>query len=824
MDSFSMTESERKEYQSVVLAALLHDIGKFMQRANKHLCNQTGAIRRLCHLTECDGKKKGADYRHSCHSYWFIKDNEDVFGDKLVDTIGRLVLRHHEKTKDPLEVIVRMADHFSAGCDRTVKQVTVSHYFKRQPLRSIFDKITVSRQTANGKEKENFYRVAALSPEVAVPSELTETLPKEDYITLWEKQWDRLYADFASDIQKLHGLDFERFVPAINTILEQYTWAVPSSTWKDEPDISLYDHLVTSAALATAMYFYYREACGPDADAWNVQRIDRWDENCFLFVAGDLSGIQEYLFDLRQGKYSAKILRARSFELQMLAETTIRCILDRVGLPPICRIMNAAGRFVLVLPNTKRAREAALEVRKEIDGFCRDRYLGQLTINISGGFAASGEFLRQETALDTFFPKIANDVERAKQTRFQSILNREDAFFIQNGYNEFTSNQDLCPVCGKRPVAANATKEEDGELCQICGQLIRAGRDLTRAKYILNVPAGTGDCLRLFGDTGLRLSQTESDRYKLASTLNDYRPGFPLVYGGVHVPAVNEEQEVNGRMYVRSRVRTFEELATQAEGADLVAMLKADVDDLGSIFSVGMGKNVSLSRFATLSRMVNYFFAVYVHKMVESDERFRDSIYTVFSGGDDLCVVGPWDRVISFANVIHDSFFGFVGQGDNITISAGIGVSEANLSSHFMFAEADELLRHSKSDLSGKSRVTLFGTTVPWPMFVALLKVGDQLRDYLEPVDHGDNRREVGKGIFHRLLQYGEKAKNLERKEGPVRPRDALWLSHFYYDVVRNVGSKSDEFKALCLEHIKQIRLPVSYVLYKNRKGGNSDE
>ncbi len=309
--------------EAVVLAALMHDIGKFMQRANKYLCNQGSQTNNRCNLTECDGKKKGADYRHSCHSYWFIENNKDVFKDELAKEIARLVLRHHDKTKDLLEAIVRMSDHFSAGCDRTIKQVSVSHYFKRQPMRSIFDKITVSRQSTNRKEKENFHQIAVLSPDNSIPSELKERISKEEYLRSWEKQWDNLYSGFLADFQKLQNLPFKRFIAALNTVLEQYTWCVPSSTWKDEPDISLFDHLATSAALAAAMYFYYLNKYGTNLGDWDIRRIDSWDEDCFLFVAGDLSGIQDYLFDLRQGKYSAKVLRARSFELQMLAETAI---------------------------------------------------------------------------------------------------------------------------------------------------------------------------------------------------------------------------------------------------------------------------------------------------------------------------------------------------------------------------------------------------------------------------------------------------------------------------------------------------------------------
>ncbi len=486
--------------------------------------------------------------------------------------------------------------------------------------------------------------------------------------------------------------------------------------------------------------------------------------------------------------------------------------------------MNAAGRFILVLPNIEKAKTAINKAREEIEVFCRDRYLGQLTINISQGFAASGRFLRQETALESFFPRVANDIEKAKQTRFQSILRSNNSFFIQNNYDDFKNSQDLCPVCGKRPSIITANEEEDENVCKICKQLIITGKSLTKAKYVTDIQKEDKACLRLFGETNISLSEGKTDDYKWTSTLNEYHPGFSLLFGGVHVPTIEESISADGKEFSRKRILSFEELAEQAQGDNRIAMLKADVDDLGSIFSVGLSKKVSLSRFASLSRMINYFFTRYVFNLIESDIRFRNSIYTVFSGGDDLCMVGPWDKIIVFSKELNRHFCDYVGGGENITISAGISVSKSNLPSHFMFSEADALLRLSKSDDGVKNRITLFGTTVPWKKFGVLLQVAYKLEEYLKASSEEEKHSQVGKGLFHRLLEYGEKAKRLEKKENLIRPRDALWISHFYYDVMRNVRSKTDEFKILCLEHIKEIRLPVSYVLYKNRKGGNSDE
>jgi CRISPR-associated protein Csm1 len=817
-----MSEALLKDFQAVVLAALLHDTGKFMQRANKYACNESNHDpKRRCGLADCDGKKTGADYRHSCHSYWFLEKMKEIFPGDLGSYIIRLAFRHHEKTADPLEAIVRMSDHFSAGCDRTVKQIEQSHYFKRQPLRSIFDKVAFPKIDTGTPGQETFYKIAQLGPEHVRPFRSPHAKKDHDlYLSEWRKQWNHLAEAFEGDLTALKGFDFDRCILALNTILERYTWCIPSSTWRDEPDISLYDHLATSAAFAAAMFRYYEDKYGNDLGEWDVKAIDNWNEKDFYFVAGDLSGIQEYLFDLRRGKFAAKLLRARSFELQMLSEASIRHILRQCSLPPICRVMNAAGRFILVLPNTQTVKDVLDRSRKEIETFCRDRYVGQLTVNISRGFEVSGDFLRQKQALEIFFPRMAEDVDDGKQHKFQTILRDTDCFFIKNGYEEFKSNQDLCPSCGKRPVSTKAKGDsEDEPICEMCHELIELGKALTQAEYMKWVEDKDNATLTLFGDNHLRILRKTDDIDSDVIALKKYEPGLPLIYATFHVPTVGETAET-GDKRIQTRVRTFEELANQAEGDDNIAMFKADVDNLGSIFSIGMGDNVSISRFATLSRTVNYFFSSYVNHLIESNSVYRQSIYAVFSGGDDLCVVGPWDKTIDFARKLAAEFVRFVGENHNVTISAGIAVSSPKQPAKTIFLFADESLSRSKTAAAEKDRITLFDTTIIWRQFEELMGTAHKLEKY---IDKGSENG-TGKGIFYRLLGYGEKARALDCRDGLIVPRDALWISHFYYDVARNIKEdKREEFKILCMESMKNIRLPVSYVLYKTRNRGGRD-
>ena len=53
---------------------------------------------------------------------------------------------------------------------------------------------------------------------------------------------------------------------------------------------------------------------------------------------------------------------------------------------------------------------------------------------------------------------------------------------------------------------------------------------------------------------------------------------------------------------------TFEEIANLSVGNKKLAMFKADIDNLGLVFSQSLGKKMSFSRYADLSHLMHYFF------------------------------------------------------------------------------------------------------------------------------------------------------------------------------------------------------------------------
>jgi CRISPR-associated protein Csm1 len=163
-----------KEYQTVILAALLHDIGKFMNR-------------------DKDVRRKhpyfSADYVAHDNFKKILKDEWIYFG-----LLKDLVQRHHEYPKMPddllvqtikdqhtraLAYIVSRADSYSSG--ERIEEEPAELNFKNARLASVLSRIK--------KEKDNqdfrYYKLNRLSPEASFPV-------KEDELFQLTYDYDKL--------------------------------------------------------------------------------------------------------------------------------------------------------------------------------------------------------------------------------------------------------------------------------------------------------------------------------------------------------------------------------------------------------------------------------------------------------------------------------------------------------------------------------------------------------------------------------------------------------------------------------------------------------
>jgi len=856
---------DSKEYKTVVLAALLHDIGKFIQRQDK--------ITARSHHTEIS---KEFFNEPDFQALW-LRDDVDL------DLMVKIVRNHHDaiirktketggfesKREEALCQLVSDADTFSAGERHREAQTEGIHFIKR-PLDPIFSQVELFHSPPSSQSP---YKVKTLDPKGAFPDG-----PKE----IEEGDILKHYKDcFIPELKEITATNFDGFYNSLLSLLEKYTWCLPSDTTKEIADISLYDHLKTTSAIAACLYRFHEQDIEGYLDSSKSQYKLR-------LIGGDLSGIQDYIFKITEkGKGGiAKRLRSRSFYLSMLLEVTVQKILHRLRLPMSCNLISAGGHFILLAPED--IDKEMEELQKEISSWLFEEFFGQLTINLDWNVKIVGYNLRIGE-FHHYLTKVYENLESMKQQKNLKILHDKEWLeekFVRESqyelYNQEGRGAKDCQICHRFPAT---DRDDDGtDICHQCFQNKEIGQLLPKTVYIAFGRAKANELpedrphliffkngeekkevyfLKLITQNYNQLPQADSHYYllyriydiekrKRESTdigiMNKFFANYVPLYKdldeekkGLDDKDLDEEKKGLADKDLEEKnekILTFGTLANLSQwkngdgnwrGEKRLGLLKADVDRMGLIFSLGLGKDVTISRYLTMSRMIELFFGGWVEETISTE--FKE-IYTVFSGGDDLFLVGPWERIIEFSQRLYKEFRAFTCQNDNITLSAGIAFIKPKFPIARGAKLADELLKASKrgkvaEEDEERDQLTLFGTTLKWKDLKKVLPFKDLLIDELKKSDS------IFKMSFlYRLLKYHQMYLNVEKGE----TEGLIYRSHMAYDIGRNIKKKQiDKQKAQeelikWLEPIysnddgvknklmKNMKVPVFWAIYKNRR------
>ena len=183
------------------------------------------------------------------------------------------------------------------------------------------------------------------------------------------------------------------------------------------------------------------------------------------------------------------------------------------------------------------------------------------------------------------------------------------------------------------------------------------------------------------------------------------------------------------------------------------------MDHLGLAMSEGLsddrpnGQRPTITRVAALSSILDVFFSGHLNRIC--DEQFAEWLaeqralpaearnvlsekvdglfYVMYSGGDDLFIVGPWDQVLKLAQRLHDEFAAFTDHNPNLTLSAGMAQVKPRYPTQKFAELADEAEKASKD--AGRNRMTAYGQTVSWddaPTFNELMSLSKRLQEGVE--------------------------------------------------------------------------------------------
>lgn len=632
--------------EKVTLGALLHDIGKFIQRGEGKPTQSHGKIgydwlRKILQGTKFEGLEIFCKYHH-------VKELREYSGDK--ETLYMLQ-------------IVCEADSISS------KEREEGEVKYKTPLKSIFSSVYNSHP--------RYYMPKELSlEEVNYPAELREVEPRE-YSELFEK--------FSNEFKEnLETLNADKLL----IILEKYTSFIPSKM-SPENDVSLFDHLKTSAAIASCLYLYHKNNGFDGIEDRSLKK--------FLFVVGDISGIQSFIYNITS-KGALKYLRARSSFVEMLCYDVALEIVKRLNLTTANIIFIGGGNFTLFLPNIEESKNVLEDVKKKVNEWLLKETQGDLYFSIAF-VEADGSLMKMKTGGKEILEEVHERLERDKRRRYYTNLSEE--WWILNGVEK----NKTCKVCGLRTEKLEIVEQKDIEVCEFCYNLWNLGDKLIKGNLFVRISEKAEGAFKLPFSFIVPIRKEDVFKY----------PPDSFVFLKNSFDVINTPHRQISYLFAdyavkykdKSGIKSFSDFKTV--GVDRIALLKMDVDRLGEILSKGI-KNPSPSRYSALSRLLNLFFKGHLNTLLfRKIPRIPEvaggrEIVVIYSGGDDLFLAGSWNDVFNAAFRIWKSFSEYVGN-PHITISAGYGIFDKKAPLMNMAEEVSERLEAAKDE--GRNRIFL---------------------------------------------------------------------------------------------------------------------
>jgi len=779
------------ENYQIALAALIHDIGKVLQRAGRnHDIDRQKSI-----FCKYDNQTKKYGYIHSLYTVRFIEENlREIFNEELL----KVSAKHHVPETD-LEKIVARADWLSAGMDRLEKadENYKKYDYKNTRLYSIFNNIKGAKKL---KEKKHFYYDL-------LPIEISERIfPKKDEDIKRSRkeseiEYEELLKNIEEEINRIDkDSDIDKIYNQIHHIMEKYTSFIPSSTIH-YPDISLYDHLRTTAAIATCLYEIYKSGEEP--------------ENEFLLLEGDVSGIQDFIYRIAEGEETkkdiAKCLRGRSAYINILIDFMSKYIIRELGHTISNILYCGGGKFQILIPNTSATKEKINIIKKKLESFLYKKYKTRISTVIDYVEINQAGIKNYASAISQLREKI----EVAKNKKYLNLINElKDDFFVSN-----KKSKNICKYCHTNE--ANSTG-----ICPECELHIKLGERLVegRVKYIAYDFEGitekvSSDVSVKFADLGsVNLYNSLDSNIKAFMIENINNTGLfgrPKFIGNV-VPKLKEN---NG-------IASFNKLAEVSEGDDKIGILKMDIDNLGTIFTSGLGEeNRGISRISTLSRMIDLFFSGYINRICKDlFEKYVEKVknpeideifYINYSGGDDLLIIGPWDWIIELSIEIRKKFEEYVCYNPNITLSAGLYICDSKTPIRMSSQEADVYLEKAKMR-EGKNSICIFDNAIDWFGEYSFEKSVQDAETYKK----WENENKISKSLIYNIM-LASKNIDLRRK----RPQDFHLIPKLAYSLARNIKDENvlRELKRKLItskiddSEIEFIKFPLMITLLKTR-------
>ena len=696
--------------RELAIGSLLHDVGKLLYRAN-------------------DGRN------HSISGFEFLQ-NQGIENKAILNQVKfhhAKMLSNAKLEKDDLAYITYWADNVAAGSDRRTNDESCDWgYDKYVSLASIFNIL-------NGNAQGYTYDMQMIYDDGKANN------PKNAEGAYSEGIYNGIIERLRQSLASIQLTD--EYVNSLLSVLEATQSFAPSSTDKSQLcDISLYDHCKITAAVAGGMYEYLKENHIDDyRSALFEQAKEAYNKKTLLLMSLDISGIQSFLYTVGNDNV-LKMLRAKSFYLEIMLEHIVDELLERTGLSRANLIYSGGGHAYLLLANTPKTLETVESFKKELNKWFISHFKTGLYVATGIAECSANDLMNKpEGSYEALFKEVGKSISESKANRYTAV-----EILALNGRKSKQYERE-CKVCGE----LDSLTEDN--LCSMCASFVAASSDILEKDFATILRENEeGSCMELPFAKFMLLESEENVKRRLKEKPDSYVRCYSKnrMFTGYNVAT---------KLWVGDYHKggSFRDFVAKAEGIKRIGVLRADVDNLGQAFVSGFDKKyTSLSRTATFSRKMSLFFKLHINDILRNGtynfdgicgEPRERNVAIIYSGGDDVFLIGAWDDVVCAAIDINESLKRFT-QG-TLKISAGIGIYPEKYPAAALALQTGELEDTAKSEKDGgKNAIAIFDkkTFYKWETFVDSV-LGEKFRLIKKYFDGNEDK---GASAMYKMLGY----------------------------------------------------------------------
>ncbi len=838
--------NEKKKWE-IIIASLVHDVGKYISRVVK---------------------SNEEEWRNKYGNLFLVEKNHDELSISFVNEyfpngIKGNITTLLSKQDKIYSKYVWLGDYVSSQeRDLTGKK---ERSVNKIPLINIFSRISLSK--VKDFNEYSFWKDVKLDYDFNKDVLLSK---KEDFSSFDIYK----FISFLNEIRNLSKeYDFEKSV-VINDLkefyfrlfklYEKYMIRVPGSAYVDVPDIDLFNHSKLSSAISNCLInlkydevselydemidFYVNEINKIDEE--NIKELKTKLENLssnslmkkkyFLKVTGDFSGIQDFIFTIDSQK-AMRNLKVRSFLISYFSNLVSSYIVDKLDYSYSNIVFSSGGKFEILLNNNEDLKNQVKKIVDDFNKYLFNNFEGKLFLSLNYDEMNVVDFSIYRYKTDEELEERNKII--SKDNKFKNIIEDKGLeFFVQNDGRE-------CSSCHKTIKENYLIKEYKGleNICEKCKNLLDIYEILFSAQKenrLRNIE------IKKINEK-LNVADFNSFYYGgIDYNLNDSKDIFENLSLGI----VSSEDEDKG--YHKLSLEELGKNAKERTGSAYIAGIKLDVDSLGDIFSKGFEEdNIKdlkiFSRYSVLSYNLKYFFegvvsnlqknGFYKDEITGKENKYSKNINIIYSGGDDSFIVGAWDSCLYFLRDLREKFDSLV-TNDEVNFSASYNIFPSKYPIISIANILEEELENVKNDKSGeKNKLSILNSKMSWDNFMYVEKNVLFLNNLLCNIVKKTGKRGI-------IMRVGNSVKGIKKVLESV-DRDnkkfnvpAMWRLNYY--VAREFSNKEEnevseinELLSFYEELVKSkfrgeenVELDVLIVasrlaeLYTKKKEGNQNE